>query len=254
MKAFLPTLIPALACLSLAAAAEQAQSLDDARWTGPMLAASAATLPQGHVLAEPYLYDTISPHENAYRSWTYLLYGISDRLTAGLIPVFGVNSISGKTGRAPQIGDLTLQAQYRLTQFEPGGWLPTLSAVIKESLPTASRTDFGSGVYATSAGLYAQTCVWLPNGRILRMRLDLEDATRPGNVFSADVAWEYSLTREWVLALDLTRNSDRVSAFAPAIEYNWRPDMGILVGVRAIPAGPNNAPSLTPAIALNMVF
>ena len=29
------------------------QSLDDAWWTGPMLAPSAATLPQGHFLIEP---------------------------------------------------------------------------------------------------------------------------------------------------------------------------------------------------------
>src|SRR5437868_1725409 len=35
------------------------QSLDDARWTGPILAPSAATLPPGHFLIEPYLYDVI---------------------------------------------------------------------------------------------------------------------------------------------------------------------------------------------------
>ena len=29
------------------------QSLDDAWWTGPMLAPSAATLPRGHFLIEP---------------------------------------------------------------------------------------------------------------------------------------------------------------------------------------------------------
>jgi hypothetical protein len=252
MKVLLAALL--LAVFSLSIRAEQPQSLDDAWWTGPMLAPSAATLPEGHALAEPYLYDAVSPHESAYRSWTYLLYGVTDRFTAGLIPVFGLNSISGKGRGGAQLGDVTLQAQYRLTQFEPGDWMPTLSAVVKENLPTASRADFGSGLYATTVGLYAQTCFWLPNGRILRVRLDLEDATRPGNVFSADLAWEYSLTREWVLALDVTRNSNRTSAFAPAIEYNWRPDMGVLVGVRAIPAGPGNAPSLTPAVALNMVF
>ena len=244
----------ALGALCCAARAEQPQSLDDAWWTGPMLAASAATLPEGHVLAEPYLYDSISPHENAYRSWTYLLYGVTDHFTLGMIPVFGINSVSGKDTSSPHVGDLTLQAQYRLTRFEPDSWVPTLSAVVKESLPAGSRDGFGSGLYATSVGLYAQTCLWLPNGRILRLRLDLEDATRPGNVFSADMAFEYSITREWVMALDVTRDSNRVSAFAPAIEYNWRPDMGVLVGVRAMPAGANNAPSLTPAIALNMVF
>ena len=33
------------------------ESLDEAWWTGPMLAPSANTLPRGHILLEPYLYD-----------------------------------------------------------------------------------------------------------------------------------------------------------------------------------------------------
>lgn len=33
------------------------QSMDDARWTGRMLAPLAPTLPRGHFLIEPYLYD-----------------------------------------------------------------------------------------------------------------------------------------------------------------------------------------------------
>ena len=57
------------------------QSLDDAWWTGPMLAPSANTLPQGHFLIEPYLYDVTTqgfynssgtrvraPHENSFGS------------------------------------------------------------------------------------------------------------------------------------------------------------------------------------------
>ncbi len=35
------------------------QSLDDAWWTGPIIAAGAGTLPQGHALVEPYVYDVI---------------------------------------------------------------------------------------------------------------------------------------------------------------------------------------------------
>jgi hypothetical protein len=35
------------------------ESLDEAWWTGPLLAPSPATLPQGHALVEPYLYDAI---------------------------------------------------------------------------------------------------------------------------------------------------------------------------------------------------
>src|SRR5580698_5756245 len=43
-------------CAGTALAADL-QSRDDAWWTGPMLAASGASLPQGHFLIEPYLFD-----------------------------------------------------------------------------------------------------------------------------------------------------------------------------------------------------
>src|SRR3974390_2952859 len=46
-----------LAATALPVEAQQARA--DAWWTGPMLAASGATLPQGHVLIEPYLYDAM---------------------------------------------------------------------------------------------------------------------------------------------------------------------------------------------------
>ena len=41
---------------------------------------------------------------------------------------------------------------------------------------------------------------------------------------------------------------------APAIEYNWNSRVGLLVGVRIIGVGRNATASVTPAIALNMVY
>jgi len=41
---------------------------------------------------------------------------------------------------------------------------------------------------------------------------------------------------------------------APAIEYNWNSSVGLLVGVRMFVAGRNATASVTPAIALNMVY
>src|SRR5688572_22993546 len=102
--------------LSHAVAAEEAQetgrvsqqSLDDAWWTGPIIAAGAGTLPQGHALVEPYVYDVIrygrydkdgdersASRTHAFGSLTYILYGVTDRFTAGLIPTFGYNNVSG---------------------------------------------------------------------------------------------------------------------------------------------------------------
>jgi hypothetical protein len=291
------------------------QTMEDAWWTGPLLAASASTLPQGHFLVEPYLFDVITygrhdadghrlsaPHENDFGSQSYVLYGVTDRISTGVIPRFGYEKTTGgPSSTGLHVGDLTLQAQYRLTQFHAGSWVPTLSFVVGETLPNGKydRLDqhpgdgFGAGAYTTILSLYSQEYFWLGNGRILRTRLDLSYGlssqvglrgvsvygtgtgftghAQPGDTFTADVSWEYSVTRNWVLALDVvyerdasttvTGNSLRASsgmsrsvAFAPALEYNFNPRIGLIAGARVIPIGRNTGISVTPVAAINMVF
>jgi hypothetical protein len=232
-------------------AAPERQALDDAWWTGPMLASGASTLPKGRALIEPYLYDAKpygvidgkgkrrpAPDADSYGSQTYLLYGVTDTFTAGLIPRFGYRRAGGRSSSGVQLGDLTVQGQYRLTQYKPGGRTPTISLMLQETLPTGrhDRLDnrpndgFGSGAYATTVGLNSQTYFWTPNGRILRTRLNLaytasdhakvEGASvygtsagfsgraSPGDSFNVDLAFEYSLTRRWVAAIDLAYQRD----------------------------------------------
>jgi len=99
---------------------------------------------------------------------------------------------------------------------------------------------------------------------------------KPGSSFFVDASWEYSLRRRWVLALDATyrhngntratgydilnnnriqldSGSSEVFAFAPAIEYSWKPNLGILLGTRVIPASHNTHATVTPAVAINFV-
>jgi hypothetical protein len=317
-------LLAVLTACSATAAAQQ--SRQDAWWTGPMLAPSAATLPQGHVLIEPYLYDVIAdgrldasgvhhaaPAEHDLGSLAYMLYGLTDRVTAGMIPRFGYNApADAPRSSAPGVGDVTLQAGYGLTQFQDGRGVPASQVVLQETVPTGryerlgrASDGLGAGAYTTALALYLQDYFWMPNGRILRARLDLtyafsssvalRDASvygtqrgfrgraHPGEAFTADVAAEYSVTRNWVLALDVVyqRNaSTHVSGsilppapgagalldlqsdsgasysigFAPAIEYNWSSRVGALLGVRIIEIGRNTSANVTPALALNMVF
>jgi hypothetical protein len=278
------------------------QSLDDAWWTGPMLANSAATLPRGHVLIEPYFFDVIAPRSNAVGSSAFLLYGLVDELTVGMLPsaTYAMPSGAPSSSRVG-LGDLTLLAQYRLTKFHTGSWIPAMAVNVQQSFPTApydrlgDRTadGFGSGVYTTTVALNTQTYFWLANGRILRLRVNASEAmssgahvdgvsvygtaagfdgrAEPGSVFVADAAAEYSLTKRWVLALDIffhhsddTRVTDHQLAhqsagqsnapgFAPAIEYNWKSTWGILVGARVIPESRNTTATITPAIAVNFV-
>jgi hypothetical protein len=217
------------------ASANVPQSMDDAWWTGPLLANSAATLTPGHFLIEPYLYDVTTAHSNGFGSRAFALYGLAEGLTVGLIPTLGFNRLSGGGGSSGVgVGDITPLAQYRLTQYRQGSWIPATAVMVQETLPTGKYDRLGNrpgdglggGAYTTTVALNSQTYFWLPNGRILRMRLDVSQAfssqvhvegvsvygteagflgnTRPGGSFFADLAGEYSLTQRWVLALDAT--------------------------------------------------
>jgi hypothetical protein len=301
------------------------QSLDNAWWTGPIVTAGAGTLPQGHALIEPYLFDVVryarydvdgrredAERGHSYGSLTYMLYGVTDKFTAGLIPTFGYNDASnGPDSSAIQVGDLAIQGQYRLSQFREGGRVPTTSLVVQETLPTGKydrlgshpNDGFGAGAYTTMIALYSQYYFWMPNGRILRARFNVSQAfsnsvdvadvsvygtgpgfrghAEPGNQFTINSSFEYSITRNWVFALDLVYQRDgntglhgayidpatgaQVSVdedsgsawrvgVAPAIEYNWSARVGLIVGARWFGAGRNTSATITPAIALNMVY
>ncbi|HEY2471394.1 MAG TPA: hypothetical protein VGI45_26620 [Terracidiphilus sp.] len=296
--------------------------MSDAWFTGPMLANTAATAPRGQYLLEPYIYDVITqgvygangtrrsaPHENSFGSLTYLIYGLTDRIEVGLIPTAGYSIMSGSpSSSGPGLGDLTVQIQRRITQFQPCRKVPTISLAVQQTLPTGqydrlrnrATNGFGAGAYTTDPEFLSQMYFWLPNRRILRVRVNgsyalsgtvnLHDASvygtatgfrgsaKPGSSLYIDLAAEYSATRRWVLALDSTfRNTGntRVSGyylqnrtvgavqtnagwsdaygFAPAIEYSWRPWIGVLAGIRFIPAGHNTEATLSPALAINIV-
>jgi hypothetical protein len=302
------------------------QTLEEAWWTGPMLANTAAIAAPGHFLIEPYVFDVIgvgrydgagvrraAPRADGFGSLTYVVYGVADRLAIGMIPSAGFNTVrDGPSSAGPGLTDTSLLAQYGLTRFHEGSWMPATAVNVQETLPTG-RYDrlgnrpsdgLGSGVFTTMLSFYSQTYFWLPNGRILRMRCDVsqafssgahvEDASvygtaagfrgsaRPSSSLFVDAAWEYSLTRSWVLASDVfyrhggnTRvtgtnlaaangvqhapriqlDSGTSDAFglAPAIEFSWMPDLGVLLGARVIAAGRNTAATITPAVAINYV-
>jgi len=303
------------------------QSRDDAWWTGPILAASAGSMPKGHWLVEPYVFNVNSnarydndrrrhpkDRSNSLGNFTYINYGLTDRLTVGAIPRFAYNDVSqGQDSSGIRIADLSLQAQYRLTQYTEGSKMPTIGLNLSETFPTGRYDGLGSrpsdgvgaGAYTTTLSLYSQYFLWMPNGRIVRTRFNLsyaisdhvnvEDVSvygtndgfrgsaRPGNSFTATSAWEYSATRNWVLAIDVAYQRDSTTSvrgveprigsdfprpmavafnsgvretlsLSPAIEYNWNGRMGIIVGTVFTAAGRNAAATLIPVTAINMVF
>jgi len=291
------------------------QPRDDAWWTGPLLAASPGSLTPGHFLIEPYLFDAIpqghydndgqrhpAPHANDFGSQSYLLYGLTDRVGVGLIPRFGFNDVSvGRDSSKVGVGDLSVQAQYGLTKFQEGSWIPTTAFVVQETLPTGKYDRLGDrpadglglGTYSTNLALYSQYFFWMPNGRILRTRLDVSyqisgsagvrdvsvygteegfrGRARPGNVTVVDAAGEYSMTQHWVLAMDVAYEHDGSThvhgagldfntgeshtwSLAPAIEYNFNSRIGIIAGAKLTVAGRNATAFVIPVAAVNIVI
>jgi len=303
------------------------QSRADAWWTGPLLAASPVTLPRGHWLVEPYVFDTIprghydndgrrrsGPHSNNYGTQSYTLYGLVDGLSVGFIPRLAFNDPSeGRSSSSLGMGDLTLQASYGLTHFEEATGIPSTAVVVQENVPTGKydrlgnrpADGFGAGVYSSTLALYSQYYFWMPNGRILRTRLDVsysisgsarvrdvsvygtgqgfDGRARPGNSTVIDAAGEYSVTRNWVLALDVEYVHDasthvwgldpqgagtgllptRIDLYsgpshtwslAPAIEYNFNSRVGIIAGANLTVAGRNATAVVIPVAAVNIVI
>lgn len=94
----------------------------------------------------------------------------------------------------------------------------------------------------------------------------------PGNYLILDTAVEYSLTQRWALACDfvyLHRNRDRFFgkngtfmrhpsaeefSVAPAIEYSWSKNMGVVGGVWFSVAGRNIAQFINGMLSLNAYF
>ncbi|HEX4105470.1 MAG TPA: hypothetical protein VHX92_04490 [Rhizomicrobium sp.] len=283
------------------------------------MAASAGTLPPGHFLFEPYFFDSIPfaqvdshgaahgvPRENDFGSFSYFIYGVADGFSMGLIPRFGFEQIDGgKSSSNLELGDWTLQGQIRLTDFHEGSWIPTLSLNLQETFPTGkfdqldrASDGFGAGAYTSILSLYSQDYFWMPNGRLLRTRLNLSYALSsrvplenmsvygtgngfvgfadPGASATGDLAFEYSITRNWVAAMDFWLEQDnptRVSGInanggapysarsgtghelflAPALEYNVSSTFGVILGARIFAAGRKETTSVTPVIAINYV-
>jgi hypothetical protein len=104
---------------------------------------------------------------------------------------------------------------------------------------------------------------------------------KPGRAFLADLAFEYSFTETWVLALDTIyehdgstgiRSYDAVPtavmstpvqtlsgsrdafSLAPALEYNWNEHVGVIAGVAATVAARNVAATIMPVVGIGMIY
>ena len=247
------------------------ETLDQSWWTGPLLAPNAATLPRGHWLIEPYVYDVMTyghfdrngtltstgaAHE--FGSQSYIEYGLVDRFTLGVIPRFGLHeSSAGQDSADFTVGDITLQGAYCLTQFHPGSHVPATAIVIGETFPAGKydqlhgKTDgaLGIGAYSTTFSLYSQTYFWMPSGRILRTRLDFSyEVSRWTSVHGVSVYGTYGgfagrahPGRSFVS--DLAFEYSVTQSWVLATDFWWEHDGNTRVEGTYAPATPSAIPS-----------
>jgi opacity protein-like surface antigen len=235
-------LAAALACVAVSpAGAQEANSeaeryraaMNDARWTGPLLASTAETLPHGHFYTEPYLFDVISGGDHNPGSSGFYQYGLTDNWTVGMQPFFALGT--QKYNRDIAIGDFKLLSQVRLSHFTADHRVPSVALVTNLVIPTGKsdrladlKQGHGSGSFAPEIGINVQQYFLLPNGRLLRARInilknfplrhdvsgrsvfgtgpDFRGRAKPGSKTSVILGAEYSLTKEWVLAFDVERD------------------------------------------------
>ena len=153
----------------------------------------------------------------------------------------------------------TVQLNTQSYFWLPNGRILRMRTNIAESWSRKTSVD-GVSVYGTDAGFHGHA--------------------NPGNTFFFDAAWEYSLTQRWVLATDLawwhnrptrvdgfvipdvsagsqsavrfeSKSSDSY-ALAPAIEYNFSGNLGLLFGARYM-TGRHTTTTVTPVVAVNYV-
>lgn len=204
-----------------------------ARWTGPLLASTAETLPQGHFYTEPYFFDTISGGQDNPGTSGFYQYGLFNGFTIGVQPFISVGT--RKNNHDLSIGDTKLLSQLRLSHFTPDHRVPSVSLVMNLVLPTGKddnlkplKQGHGSGSFAPEIGINVQQYFLLKNGHLLRARFNVlrsfpletrvtgrsvyqtaagfRGHAKPGSKTTLIGAVEYSVNNEWVLAFDVERD------------------------------------------------
>lgn len=290
-----------LSCSTIAAASPW--------FTGPLLAPSGKTIPAKHVNFEPYAFYTIYPQQFKSLEVTPILTaGLTDFLDLQM--AFPYDASWDKHQHGSGIGDYSLGFGLQLLRQDKG-WFSDLRFVVQEVFPTGHFNNLdpahlgtdqtGSGAYQTVFGFNFQRLIELQNQHYLRTRLSLVAATasdvkvhgvstfggnpstvgkvRPGNSYSTDLAFEYTLTQHWVPVFEMLYVNSGSSGFsgspgftpggtidsiggaggnqlslAPAIEYSFNANIGLIAGVWFSVTGPHSSRFVSNVIALNCFF
>lgn len=227
--------------------------------------------------------------------------GITKNADISLIVQGFYNSTEGVSDSG--IGDPSLTLDWQLfSENQSSLWIPSIKLSVAETFPVGKYqhlsphkklTDgIGQGTFITTFALtfskiypfggdrYLSSILSFSNGistpvSIKGLSVYQGDKTTKGTIYPGNVTkilygTEYSLTKHWVLALDIgaffyakTRFSGHTKSLAgfpsstqitlsPAIEYNWSATLGAIFGVWFTVAGRNDYQFVSPATAVSI--
>lgn len=226
-------------------------------FTGPLLAPTARTVPQGHVNVEPYLFISNRPGQfNNY--WAFIakpdnisinpqipIYvGITPWMQAEITPqaFYNVDSGEGSYG----FGDLVIKLGFQLYRGDVGDPIPDILLTLAQTFPTG-RYDFldptkngsdgtGGGIYATTVLLGLQSEFHVTGIHFLRLRGLLSysrpnavevfeenvyhsrpGSVRPGAGAGGLVSFEFNVSKHWAIASDFDFTSAADTELLPLI-------------------------------------
>ncbi len=255
----------------------------------------------GHAISSPTVWNNYFQPE--------IEVGIATNMDLEFLPTVYYNLSQGAAnwalGDFPIIWDIGLYDQ----EFLQGDWATAIKLSLAETIPCGKYRNLkppkngtqigGAGSWVTSATLTWGNLLRTNGSHYLNMRLNLGYAVPapvhvkgfnfygggygtngtvyPGQIFDLDLGLEYSLTQNWVFALDVAANCTTRFRFkgslgtitpggppaqiknvataqcslAPAIEYNWSADIGLIAGSWFTIAGHNSLKFASFAIAFN---
>lgn len=229
--------------------------------------------------------------------------GITDWMDILFAPQSEWNAFEGTSSL--QIGDLPIQLEFQVLDFSSKPILPSLKVYIGESFPIGPfqkgkpenfTTDLsGSGSFETTLGFvlsglfepwYCHFLDWRLNGFVTFFtNVPIKGITvyggvpttkgtiSPGLEWGGIVAFQYTLTKHWALALDIEGIYENKTSFkgfpgttlplilgipsnfsfsiAPAIEYNFNESLGMILGTWFTLAGRNTPEFYSIVFAVN---
>lgn len=223
---------------------------------------------------------------------TQLLWIVETGITSWMdISLVTIESFTSSHGRKSYLyGDTRVALGFQISKNKKDSWIPDFRIVLQESFPSGKYQNLnpkktladisGSGAYETWIIAVLRKIIYLAPRQPITVNLNLEydfpsnvhaksfnlyggtsitdGNVKPGHQLLANLAFEYSLTVNWILGLDihyLHQNKSRSNhslraplglpsseqlSLAPSVEYNPNPNFGCEVGAWFTVAGRNN--------------